>query len=156
VIETAAGLGTSASYAVAAALASMAYAVLRNAPPRTLLASALAGIAAWAAAAPIVHLGQTLPVFVGGAAVSAVAELGAVRLRVPVLTILAPGLIPLTPGLLAYHSILGLATGDYAGAVRDGVLTLFWAGALAAGVAAVGAAVRAARARGWSGPGGSG
>lgn len=140
-------LTSAASYAIAAALASMAYAVLRNAPPRTLLVSALAGMAAWAASAPIVHLGQTLPVFLGGAAVTAVAEAAAVRLRVPVLTVLAPGIIPLTPGLLAYHSILGLATGDYPLAVRDGVLTLFWAGALAVGIAAVGLVARAARDR---------
>lgn len=140
-------LGASATYAIAAALASMAYAVLRGAPPRTLVVCAIAGIAAWAASAPIVHLGQTLPVFLGGCAVTAVAEAAAVRLRVPVLTVLAPGIIPLTPGLLAYHSILGLATGDYTLAVRDGVLTLFWAGSLAVGIAAVGLVVRAVRER---------
>lgn len=140
-------LTSGASYAVAAALASMAYAVLRNAPPRTLLVSAVAGMAAWAASAPIVHLGQTLPVFLGGAAVSAVAEAAAARLRVPVLTVLAPGIIPLTPGLLAYHSILGLATGNYPLAVRDGVLTLFWAGSLAVGIAMVGLVVRSTRDR---------
>ncbi len=140
-------LGASATYALAAAVASAAYAVVRGAPPRTLVVSALAGVAAWAASAPIVHLGQTVPVFLGGAAVTAVAEAAAVRLRVPVLTILAPGIIPLTPGLLAYHSILGLATGNYPLAVRDGVLTLFWAGALATGVAAVGLVVRALRGR---------
>lgn len=140
-------LGQGAIYALAAALASMAFAVLRNAPPRTLLVSAVAGIAAWAASAPVVHLGQTLPVFLGGAAVTAVAEAAAMRLKVPVLTVLAPGIIPLTPGLLAYHSILGLATGNYAQAVRDGVLTLFWAGALAVGVAFVGLVVRAWRER---------
>ena len=139
------GVGSAALYALAAALASVAYAVLRNAPPRTLLVSAVAGVAAWAASAPVVHLGQTLPVFLGGAAVTVVAEASAVRLKVPVLTVLAPGIIPLTPGLLAYHSILGLATGNYALALRDGVLTLFWAGSLAVGIAAVGLVVRALR-----------
>ena len=134
-------------YAIAAALASVAYAVLRGAPRRTLWVSAVAGAAAWAASAPVVHLGQTVPVFLGGAAVSAVAEIGAVRQKVPVLTILAPGIIPLTPGLLAYHSILGLATGNYAQAVKDGVLTLFWAGSLAVGVAAVGLVARGIRQR---------
>jgi uncharacterized membrane protein YjjB (DUF3815 family) len=144
---SAAALTVGASYAVAAAVASMAYAVLRNAPPRTLLVSAVAGAAAWAASAPIVHVGQTLPVFLGGAAVAAVAEVSAVRLKVPVLTVLAPGIIPLTPGLLAYHSILGLALGNYTQAVRDGVLTLFWAGSLAVGIAAVGLVARALRER---------
>jgi uncharacterized membrane protein YjjB (DUF3815 family) len=144
---SAVALLASGSYAAAAALAAMAYAVLRNAPPRTLLVSAVAGAAAWAASAPVVHLDHTLPVLLAGAAAAAVAEAAAVRLKVPVLTVLAPGIIPLTPGLLAYHSILGLATGNYPQAVHDGVLTLFWAGSLAVGVAAVGLVVRAVRER---------
>lgn len=150
-MSLAAALG-SASYALAAAVAAMAFAVLRGAPARVLLLSAIAGVAAWAASAPMVHLGQTVPVFLGGACVTAVAEIGAARTRVPVLTILAPGLIPLTPGLLAYHSILGLATGNYSEAVRDGVLTVFWAGALAMGIAAVGLAAREWRQRGLARP----
>lgn len=133
--------------AAAAAVTAVAFAVVRNAPARTLPVCALAGAAAWAAAAPIAHLGETAPVALGGAVVAAVAEVAAVRLRVPVLAVLAPGIIPLTPGLLAYQSIENLSAGDYALAVRDGVLTLYWAGALAVGVAAVGLGARAMRRR---------
>lgn|GEM_PF-6198337 len=144
---SAAALLASVGYAAAAATTSVAFAVLRNAPRRTLWVCALAGLAAWAASAPIQYLGETAPVFLGGAAVTAVAEVAAARLRVPVLTVLAPGILPLTPGLLAYHSILGLATGGYDVAVRDGILALFWAGSLAAGIAAVGLVARALRGR---------
>lgn len=122
---------------LAAAAAATSYAILWNAPPRVLPACALAGAAAFVAAGLFGVPGGTLPVFFGGSVVSAVAELGAQRLRVPTITILSPGILPLVPGFLAYHSILGFAFGDYTAGIRDMIFTVFWAGGIAMGVAAV-------------------
>lgn len=127
---------------LAAALAAASYAVMRNAPPRVLFACALAGAGAFAASGIVGMPGQTLPIFVGGSIVSAVAELAAHRLRVPAITVLSPGILPLVPGFLAYHSILGFALGNYSTGIRDLILTVFWAGAIAMGIAAVGLFVR--------------
>lgn len=127
---------------LAAAAAASSYGILRNAPLRVLISCAIAGAAAFAASEIVALPGQTLPIFVGGLVVSAVSEFAAHRLRVPAITVLSPGILPLVPGFLAYHSILGFALGAYTTGIRDMVLTVFWAGAIAMGIAAVSLFVR--------------
>lgn len=78
---------------------------------------------------------QLLAVFLGGLMVGLAGELLARRLREPVLLFVVPGLFPLVPGLMAYNGMLMLTREQLA---ESGMLlarTMFYAGALAAGLA---------------------
>jgi uncharacterized membrane protein YjjB (DUF3815 family) len=77
---------------------------------------------------------QVLGVFLGALAVGTAGELLARRLREPNLVFVVPALFPLVPGIMAYGGMLNLARGEMSAAVHDLTKTLFYAGALAAGL----------------------
>lgn len=78
---------------------------------------------------------STLSVFLGALMIGTAGELLARKLREPTLLFVAPGLFPLVPGLIAYSGMLGLARGEMVVAGQELTRTMFFAGALAAGLA---------------------
>lgn len=76
-----------------------------------------------------------LSVFLGALAVGIAGEVLARGLREPTILFVAPGLFPLVPGLMAYGGMLGLARGELAAAGSELTRTMFYTGALAAGLA---------------------
>lgn len=118
---------------VACFIATLAFAVVFNVPVRYLLPGALAGTVGWLI---FRVLGNTnTAIFFASVGIGLIAEGGARMLRVPVLIIAVPGIIPLVPGAGAYSTMLALVKGDFIGALTRGTETLFAAGAIAVGIA---------------------
>lgn len=126
------------------AIGAFAFALLIRAPMREApfggIAGAVAAGAFWLAryhgASP------TASVFVAAIAVSAASEIFARVRRAPASVFLTPGLIPLVPGLLAYHTMYALVRGQNLLGAEQGVQTLLWAGAVGVGIALVVTLVR--------------
>lgn len=99
-------------------------------------ASGLAGFVGYAGYDLTIRLGgpQTLGAFVGALAVGVAGELLARRLREPTLMFVVPALFPLVPGIMAYGGMLSLARQDLGRAGHELTRTVFYAGALAAGL----------------------
>lgn len=104
---------------------------LRSIPP-----IGLAGMLGYAANQAVVRAGapQVLAAFIGAAVVGTVGELMARRLREPTTLFVVPGLFPLVPGLMAYNGMLLLAREELILAAQMLTRTIFYAGALAAGL----------------------
>lgn len=117
-------------------LTSAAIAISFRGPLRAVPASGLAGFLGWAGYDITLRLGfpATLGAFVGALVVGLAGELLARRLREPTLMFVVPGLFPLVPGIIAYRGMLSLAQGDFVAAAQELTRTLFYAGALAAGL----------------------
>jgi len=118
-------------------MASASIAVAFRAPLRAVPASGLAGLLGYGAYALSHFYGapQMLSVFLGALLVSAGGELMARLLREPATMFVVPGLFPLMPGLMVYSGMLNLARGELSLAGQELTRTLFYAGALAAGLA---------------------
>lgn len=103
---------------------------------RAVPAAGLAGFLGYAGYDLTLRLGgpQMLGAFVGALMVGTAGELLARRLREPTLVFVAPALFPLVPGLMAYGGMLSLARQDLSEAGLQLTRTLFYAGALAAGL----------------------
>lgn len=121
-----------------------------RAPLRPALASGLTGLLGYFVSDTALHIGapQTLAVFLGALTVGVAGEFLARRLREPTLLFVVPGLFPLVPGLIAYNGMLSLARGELTSAGRELTRTMFYAGALVAGLALPPAILR----HRWSGP----
>lgn len=104
---------------------------------RAVPTAGLAGALGFAAYDICTRLGgpQMLAAFLGAFAVGLAGELMARRMREPTLVFVVPGLFPLVPGLMAYTGMLSLARQELLPAGHDLTRTLFYAGALAAGLA---------------------
>ncbi|HLN62016.1 MAG TPA: threonine/serine exporter family protein [Symbiobacteriaceae bacterium] len=96
----------------------------------------LAGMLGFVAYDLCLRLGgpQMLGAFLGAFVVGVCGELLARRLREPTLVFVVPALFPLVPGLMAYNGMLNLARGEISAAGHDLTRTIFYAGALAAGL----------------------
>jgi uncharacterized membrane protein YjjB (DUF3815 family) len=77
--------------------------------------------------------------FFGGAACAILANPLSRYLGLPAAIFTTPGFIPLVPGVSAFHTVLELATGNYAGGTAMLVRTTTLIGALAAGIGIVNA-----------------
>jgi len=78
---------------------------------------------------------QMLGAFLGALLVGTTGEIMARRLREPTILFIVPGLFPLVPGLMAYNGMLLLAREELLEAGKMLTRTIFYAGALAAGLA---------------------
>ncbi len=118
-------------------LTSAAIAVSFRGPLRAVPAAGLAGMLGWTTARALMRAGapELLGVFAGALMIGLAGELMARRLREPTLLFVVPGLFPLVPGLMAYNGMLMLAAERYTEAAQLLTRTLFYAGALAAGLA---------------------
>lgn len=118
-------------------ITSAAIAISFRAPAGTIGWVGLSGLLGWAAYDLALRTGapEPLAVFLGALSLGTVGELLARRLRQPTTLFIIPGLFPLVPGLIAYNGMLQLAREETAEAALYLSRTLFFAGALAAGLA---------------------
>jgi uncharacterized membrane protein YjjB (DUF3815 family) len=125
--------------ALAGALGAFAFAILIRVPRKELVLSALAGLVAAGVFTftGLLGEGEVSQVFLATVATSALSEGFARWRRVPATVYVMPGLIPLVPGLLAYHTMYDLVQGQFALGAATGVETLFWAAAIGVGSALV-------------------
>ncbi len=125
--------------AVAGALGALAFAILIRVPRRELWLSALAGLVAGGVFTLVGILGGTelAQVFVAAIATTAVSEALARWRRAPATVYAMPGLIPLVPGLLAYHTMYDLVQGHFLQGATTAVMTFSWAAAIGVGGALV-------------------
>lgn len=125
-------------------LATLGFAVLFNAPPRTLLLCALTGGAAVLVRDLLLALGASagLSTLVAAMTIALIGELGARRFRSPASVFMVTGFIPLVPGALSYRTVLELLNGNYNQGLVYGLRTGLLAGAIALGIGAVTALFR--------------
>jgi uncharacterized membrane protein YjjP (DUF1212 family) len=123
------------------ALASFAggcgFALLYNSPLRTVLAVGLLSLAGNELRLALHDAGLSLPVatFVGALAVGLLASLGKHWLREPRICFTVPGIIIMTPGILAFRTIVLLNEGDVLAAVEALAGCCFIVGGMALGLA---------------------
>jgi uncharacterized membrane protein YjjB (DUF3815 family) len=134
-IDAVPGRASSASQAVAAALAGLAFtgtlrARTRDAP--LMCAATLLALCAKAAGTNL--LGPQLGVFTGALAVGAAGAVVGGRLRRSPLVFIVPGVLMLVPGSLGLRSVLHLLTDDTASGLTAGIDTLVTAGSIAYGL----------------------
>lgn len=113
--------------------ATVGFAIVFNVPIRYLLPGGIAGAVGW-----IIYRATgegNSAIFFAALSIGILSEIGARILKIPVLIIAVPGIIPLVPGVQAYWTMLALMRGDFLGTVAKGTETLFAAGAIAAGIA---------------------
>lgn len=124
--------------------ATLGFALLFEARGWALPAAALAGTLGWAVYLGLDALGAGQGASNAGAAaaVTLVAEVLARRSRSPLLTFLAPALIPLVPGRTLYEAMDRAVSRDLAGAETAAFETLVVAASLVVGVAVVSWAAR--------------
>jgi len=125
--------------AVAGAMSAFAFAVLIRVPRRDLLLGALCGLVSGLVYSLAGSFGPhaILQVLVAAVAAGALSEILARLRRTPATVYLMPGLIPLVPGLLAYHAMYALLQGDYVTGAAVALETIYWAAAIGVGVALV-------------------
>ena len=116
---------------LAAAAASLSFAMANHAPRRTLGPVAAAGAVGWAVFLGLdrLQLSDTFGAATAAVVIGAGGYAFASRQRVPALVYVAAGIIPLLPGLAIYRGMRRLAEGDSVGGL--GIL----AGAVATGLA---------------------
>ncbi len=122
---------------VAAAAAAALYALACYAPPRGLVAAALAGGVGWAAygaLTSVAHVGTVVATGLAAVVVGLASELSGGR-SVHRLVVVLSGITPLLPGLTAYRGFYQLASGQ-AQDVVDGLVTVTLALAVALALAA--------------------
>ena len=115
-------------------LATIAFAVLFQAPKRTLIISGVIGAIGWVV---FVYLRQHLEYnsfhanFIATIALSLISELSARMFKQPATVFLIPGIIPLVPGLGMYQGMKQIIEKSY----DNGVTTLLTAGTDSAAIA---------------------
>lgn len=117
------------------------FAVLFDVPRKALTLSALVGAAAWTTRTVVLALNTPPEVafFAGGMVCALLAEPLSRWLKLPPSTFIIPGFIPLVPGISAFHTVIDLASADYARGTAGIVRTSILIGALAAGIGVVNA-----------------
>ncbi len=125
--------------AIAGLMGAFAFAVLIRVPRRDLAFAALAGLVSGFvyAAAGGIGLHSIAQVLLAAVAAGTLSEILARVRRAPATVFLMPGLIPLVPGLLAYHAMYALLRGEYLTGAALAVETLYWAAAIGVGIALV-------------------
>ncbi|MGB4589655.1 MAG: threonine/serine exporter family protein [Clostridiaceae bacterium] len=119
--------------------ASLSFAFLFNLNRKTAFLTAFGGSIGWAFYILAIDLGADLPVayFFGALALTLYSEIMARIMKTPVTSYVTPALIPLVPGGGLYQTMLKSISGDYNGAIKEGINTLMYSGALAIGILVV-------------------
>ena len=125
--------------ALSGAIGAFAFAVLIRVPRRDLPFAFLAGMLSGFvyAAAGAIGLHTIAQVLLAALAAGALSEILARIRRAPATVYLMPGLIPLVPGLLAYHAMYALLREHYVTGAALAVETVYWAAAIGVGIALV-------------------
>jgi len=123
--------------AIAACFVSAGFAILYNAPSKTILASGIAGMTGWVVyAAFSSERGLDLFFAAGAAAFTStiLSQFFARKFKMPVIVFSIPGLIPLVPGGAAFNMMRSLIEERYTAAIQFGTETFFISGAIALGI----------------------
>lgn len=129
-----ASFGLAVFSVAAAGVASAASAVTSHAPPRVLLAAGAAGAIGLSVSTAVGSSVATtgVPEVAAAIAVGGVTFVAAARLRVPMVILVVPGILPMLPGLASYRGLLEISQGD----LPEGSATLFEALTVAVALAA--------------------
>lgn len=119
--------------------ASLSFAFLFNLNKKTAFLTAFGGSIGWTFFALGINMGVDPPVayFFGALALTLYSEIMARMMKTPVTSYVTPALIPLVPGGGLYQTMLKSLSGDYNGALKEGLNTLMYTGALAIGILVV-------------------
>lgn len=119
-----------------AMVATLGFAVLFNAPQRSLPFCALNGGIAWLLRFGSTQIGMSLELgtLISAFAIGAIGELAARRYRVPALVFRVTGFIPLIPGRLAYETVQAMLDEQYVRGLEYAIQTVILAGAIAGGI----------------------
>ncbi len=117
-------------------ISTMGFAVMFNAPSKSVYKSGLAGAVGWICYMLTHSYYPNKPIasFVGAFAVGLISEWFAVYTRRPVTLYVIPGIIPLVPGFGLYYTILSIIQKDYIRAANAGVEAMFIAIGIALGL----------------------
>lgn len=131
---------------LAAFAAALTYAILFQVPRRELCAAAVTGLCGWGAyllGLELFGYNRIIATFLGGLCVGFIAEIFARRLSAPATVFLVPGIIPLVPGADAYLTMLYfVSSNDWVAGTHSALVTMFKAGAIAAGLIFAGSLFR--------------
>ncbi|MFD2830226.1 threonine/serine exporter family protein [Corticicoccus populi] len=116
--------------------ASFSFGILFNAPRRVLLHCGLAGAVGWVIYFTLsqFEVDSVLATFFGAVGLTVVSIYNARILRVPILTFITCGIIPLVPGGRAYESMRHIVLSDYMRAFEFGFEAALIAMAIAFGI----------------------
>ncbi|WP_438349553.1 threonine/serine exporter family protein [Paenibacillus sp. FA6] len=116
-------------------IASAAFAILFNAPKRSLLQCGLVGTLSWMLYTLLLeHADDVLAALVATFLVGVVCQIFAKFYKMPVIIFSISGIIPLVPGGLAYNAMRSFVQNDYTAAVQFGVQAFLLAGSIALGL----------------------
>jgi uncharacterized membrane protein YjjB (DUF3815 family) len=119
-------------------------AILFNVPRRALLVCGLLGSAGWFVNLALAQNGSPAVAsnFIAALVVSLGAEACARRMRLPVSCFAAPGIIPLVPGVSAYHAMYAFVNEHFEHGTEYAIKTLLIAVAISAGLVLAGSLYR--------------
>ena len=118
--------------------------VLFNVPRRAILPCGIAGNVAWFGFLGFQATGMSEPAatFLAAFLVAMASEILARIMRMPTSCFSVPGVIPLVPGLYAYHATFGFVNNQYAEGSSYAIRTLLVAAAIGAGLVMAGSLFR--------------
>lgn len=122
---------------LASFFATMGFAILYNAPARTIIPSGLAGMTGWFIFDYFLSFSELGIFFASGIAsfsVAIICQLLARQFKMPVIVFSIPGIIPLVPGGAAYTMMRALVEGNGEAALLFGTQTFLVSGAIALGL----------------------
>lgn len=124
------------SHLLVAALATLCFAILFQAPPRHWLLCGGIGTVSWLANLILLRLGTPYAFACFGATLIlvTVARLASVICKTPSTVFLIPGIFPLVPGAGIYYTAFHLFTGNLALASAYGMETVTTSGAISLGI----------------------
>lgn len=117
-------------------ISTIGFAVMFNAPSKSIYKAGFAGAVGWTCYSLAVANNLNTPIssFIGALAVGLMSEWFAVITRRPVTLYVIPGIIPLVPGFGLYYTILSIIQKNYSKATNSGVESIFIAIGIALGL----------------------
>lgn len=122
--------------ALAAAVGTMAFALMFHVPRNYYLCGGASGSAGWLVYRLIALYVDSIlgPVCAGAFTVTVLSRIFAVRKRCPVTMFLIPGIFPLVPGMSLYQTAQALVSSDWYLAGEKGLTTIKFAVAIVGGI----------------------
>lgn len=116
-------------------IASVAFGIILNGPRRGIFYGGLAGSMGWVSFWAINHLVEDLAIanFVGSVVIGLICIYLSRRLRLPVITLNTPAIVPLVPGGAAYMAVRSAVEENYAESVSYLMDVVWTAGAIVLG-----------------------
>lgn len=119
-------------------MASLFFAMIMNAPKKTLIHSSMIASVGYLVYIFFVNNGnQKLGFFLGTTVVAFLGEINARRFKMPATIFIFPGVIPIVPGLGLYQTLFALVEDNISAALETGVNTFLNIGAMAVAMALV-------------------